>query len=95
MDFMSDALLDGRKLHVLNVIDDCSREAIAIDEGFSYPASEVVETLENFQEEIGTPQYISCDNGPEFISRTFMNRCKKNHIEIKHTSQENQCKTVT
>ena len=83
MDFMSDALSDGRKVRVFNVIDDCNREAIAIDAGLSYPARAVIETLENLKEDIGTPKYIRCDNGPEFISKTFMNWCKKNFIEIK------------
>ena len=60
MDFMSDALIDGRKLRVFNVIDDCNREAIAIDAGLSYPARAVVETLENLKEEIGTYlRYVS------------------------------------
>ncbi len=55
MDFMSDALTDGRKLRVFNVIDDSNREAIVIDAGLSYPARAVVETLENLKEEIGLP----------------------------------------
>lgn len=85
MDFMSDVLTDGRKVRVFNVIDDCNREAVAIDVGLSYPARAVVETLENLKEEIGTPKYVRCDNGPEFVSKTFMNWCKKNFIEIKYT----------
>ena len=85
MDFMSDALTDGRKVRVFNVIDDCNREALAIDSGLSYPARAVVETLEQLKEEIGVPQYIRCDNGPEFISKLFMNWCEKQHIEIKYT----------
>ncbi|MDW5287858.1 IS3 family transposase [Formosa sp. PL04] len=85
MDFMSDVLTDGRKVRVFNVIDDCNREAIAINAGLSYPARAVVETLEHLKEEIGTPKYVRCDNGPEFISKIFMNWCKKNFIEIKYT----------
>jgi len=84
MDFMSDAHTDGRKLHVFNVIDNCNREAIAVDAGLSYPAKAVVETLNNIKEETGTHKYMRCDNGPEFISRTFMIRCTENHIEIKY-----------
>nr|WP_199270186.1 hypothetical protein [Algibacter sp. L3A6] len=42
MDFMSDALTDGRKVRVFNVIDDCNREALAIEAGLSYPARAVV-----------------------------------------------------
>ena len=85
MDFMSDSLIDGRKLRVFNVIDDCKREAIAIDAGLTYPARASIETLENLKQEIGTPKYVRCDNGPEFISKTFKNWCEKNYIEIKYT----------
>ena len=82
---MSDTLTDGRKVRVFNVIDDCNREALVIDAGLSYPARAVVETLENIKEEIGTPKYIRCDNGPEFISKTFSNWCERNFIELKYT----------
>lgn len=85
MDFMSDLLTDGRKVRVFNVIDDCNREAVAIEAALSFPARAVIETLENLKQEIGTPKYIRCDNGPEFISKTFVNWCEKNFIEIKYT----------
>ena len=84
VDFMSDALSDGRKVCVFNVIDDCNREALLIDAGLYYPKRAPVETLEQLKEEIGTLKYVSCDNGPEFISKTFMNWCKKNFLEIKY-----------
>ena len=70
----------GRKVRVFNVIDDCNREAVAIDVGLSYPARDGVETLENLKEEIWTPKYIRCDNGLEFMFKTFMNWCKTNFI---------------
>ena len=85
MDFMSETLTDSRKVSVLNVIDDCNREALVIDAGLSYPARAVVETLENIKEEIGTPKYFRCDNGPGFISKTFSNWCERNFIELKYT----------
>jgi putative transposase len=85
MDFMSDVLTDGRKIRVFNVIDDCNREALAIDSGLNYPAKQVVETLEQLEEEIGLPQYIRCDNGPEFTSKVFMQWCQSKCIEIKYT----------
>ncbi len=79
---MSDALTYGRKLlRVFNVIDDCDREALAIEAGLSYPARAVVETLECLKEEIGVPKYVRCDNGLGFIPKTFMNWCKKNFRE--------------
>ena len=85
MDFMSDTLTDSRSVRVFNVIDDCNREALAIDAGMSFPARAVVETLEELKKEIGTPKYIRCDNGPEFISKTFTSWCEKNFIEINYT----------
>lgn len=84
IDFMSDTLTDGRKLRVLNILDDCNREALAVGAGLSYPARALVETLENLKEEIGAPKSIRCDNGPEFIAKTFTNWCKDNFIEIKY-----------
>jgi putative transposase len=85
MDFMSDVLTDGRKVRLFNVIDDCNREALTVDAGHSYPARAVVEQLRNLKEEVGLPKCIRCDNGPEFISHTFVNWCEKNFIEIKYT----------
>ncbi len=55
MDFMSDALIDGRKVRTFNIIDDCNREALAIDVGLNYPVRRVLETLERLEEEIGLP----------------------------------------
>ncbi len=71
-------------MRVFNVIDDCNREALAINAGLSYPARAVVEILERLKEKIGTPKYVRCDNGPEFISKTFMNWSKKNFILSTH-----------
>lgn len=84
MDFMSDVLSDGRKVRVFNVIDDCNREALLVESALSFPARAVVETLEHLKEEIGVPKYIRCDNGPEFLSKTFTHWCEKNFIEIKY-----------
>ena len=85
IDFMSDSLINGRKVRVFNIIDDCNREALAIDVGLSFPARAVVETLDNLKQEIGLPKFIRCDNGPEFIAKLFVDWCEKNYIEIKYT----------
>lgn len=80
---MADTLSDGRKVRILNVMDDCNREALAVDLALNYPARKVVETLVQLEEEIGLPQTIRCDNGPEFLSKTFTQWCKRKRIEIK------------
>ena len=83
MDFMCDTLSDGRKVRILNIMDDCNREALAVDPALNYPARRVVETLEQLEEEIGLPKTVRCDNGPEFLSKTFTHWCKRKRIEIK------------
>ncbi|MFI2743344.1 DDE-type integrase/transposase/recombinase [Zhouia sp. PK063] len=85
IDFMSDALYDGRKVRILNIIDDCNREALSVTPSIHYPARKVVEVLEQLKEEVGLPQAIRCDNGPEFISKTFSSWCERKRIEIRYT----------
>ncbi|CAN5157566.1 N/A [soil metagenome] len=85
MDFMSDALQTGRKLRVLNVMDDCTRESLVAYADFSIPAEKVVTALENVIRERGIPAQIRVDNGPEFLSKVFTQWCGKKGIEIKYT----------
>lgn len=82
MDFMSDALKDGRRVRIFNVIDDCNRESLAIECGVGFPAERVIRVLTQLEEEIGLPKKIRVDNGPEFISHAFQNWCKSKSITI-------------
>lgn len=84
MDFMSDALTTGRKLRVLNIMDDCTRESLAAYADFSIPAQKVVNVLEDIIGERGKPKQIRVDNGPEFLSSVFKEWCRKREIEIKY-----------
>ena len=65
---MNDNLWDGRKIRVLNVIDDYNREILAMEADTSLPAARVIRVLEFLQEFRGLPKMIRVDNGPEFIS---------------------------
>ena len=62
IDFMHDQLHDGRAIRLFNVIDDFNREALAIDNDFSMPASRVVRSLDQVIEWRGKPLKIRCDN---------------------------------
>lgn len=62
MDFMSDALADGRKIRTFNVIDDYNREGLAIDVDLSLPSARVIRALEQVIEWRGKPAAIRCDN---------------------------------
>jgi putative transposase len=69
MDFMTDALADGRRFRLLNVVDDFSRECLASEPGRSLTGRHVVEVLQRLIRHRGAPEAILSDNGPEFCSR--------------------------
>jgi putative transposase len=85
MDFMHDTTESGRKVKVLNVIDDFNREALAIDVDYSIPAEGVKSVLMDIIERRGKPEEIRTDNGPEFISAVLTQFCEANNIRLKYT----------
>ena len=66
MDFVSDALFDGRRLRALTVVDAFTREALAIDVDQGIKGEQVVEVMRRISSIRGAPQTIRVDNGPEF-----------------------------
>lgn len=66
MDFVSDALGDGRKFRALTIVDDVTRESPVIEVDVSLPGGRVVRVLERVGQERGFPKVIVVDNGPEF-----------------------------
>lgn len=84
MDFMSDSLVCGRKFRTLNVIDDCSREVLAIEIDTSLPTLRVTRTLDRIIEERGKPQSIRVDNGPEFTSAILEAWCSDSNISLQY-----------
>ncbi len=67
-DFAMDATEDGRRLKVMPVVDEYSRECLALEVERSITAEDVVSTLARLFIERGEPGYIRSDNGPEFIA---------------------------
>ena len=67
-DFVSDRTHDGRPLKMLVVIDEYSREALAIDVKRQYRAFDVLECLAELFLRHGPPTFIRSDNGPEFTA---------------------------
>lgn len=82
MDFMSDALEDGRKVRVFNIMDDYNREALAVEAGLSFPSSRVIRVLEQLAFERGLPDQIRVDNGPEFASHEMKLFAEKYGLEL-------------
>lgn len=82
IDFMSDALWDGRKIRLLNVIDDYNREVLMIETDTSLPTLRVIRCLTEIGKGRGLPKMIRVDNGPEFISAKLDMWCKENKIQL-------------
>jgi len=82
MDFMSDSLVGCRKFRTFNVIDDCTREVLAIEIDTSLSSKRVIRTLNRIIEQRGIPKTIRTDNGPEFTSNDFELWCKELGIQL-------------
>lgn len=80
MDFMSDALVNGRKIRTFNVIDAFNRECVGIEIGFSMTSNRVTRILDQWIEKHGRPASIRSDNGPEFIAKHFKKWLSNNAI---------------
>ncbi len=68
-DFMFDALHNGRRLKILTIEDEYTREGLAIKVDKSIKAKDVVCVLADLFSERGAPMYLRSDNGPEFIEK--------------------------
>jgi putative transposase len=66
MDFVADGLIGGRRLRCLTIVDDCTRECLAIEVDTSITGLRVQAVLDRLADERGLPHSITVDNGPEF-----------------------------
>ena len=71
MDFVHDRLASGRKMRAFTLIDLFSKESLAIEIDTSLSGQRVVRVLDRVCEELEYPQFISIDNGPEFIGKAL------------------------
>jgi putative transposase len=68
-DFVEDALADGRKLYILTVMDEFTREGLALDAALATSAERVIGVLTALVSQHGAPEYLRSDNGAEFVAR--------------------------
>jgi transposase InsO family protein len=67
-DFIEDALQDGRKIRLLNVLDEFTREWLAVKVGASLSGWAVVAVLGSLFAQRAVPGFVRSDNGPEFVA---------------------------
>ena len=71
-DFVFDACANGQQLKCLTVIDEFTRECLAIDVAGSIRSGRVIEVLSKLVSVRGAPKFLRSDNGPEFVSRAVL-----------------------
>jgi len=80
MDFVHDALENGRRLRALNIIDCYTRECLAIEVRPTLSGRVVTEVLDRLIAERGQPGQLRSDNGPEFTSRHYLAWCERQRV---------------
>lgn len=83
LDFMQDALDNGRTFRTLNVIDECNREGLGIEIDTSLPAARVIRLMEQLGAVRGVPAAVRLDNGPELRSQAFTEWCVTHGIALR------------
>jgi putative transposase len=81
LDFVSDALTDGRRFRVLAVVDDYTRECLALVADTSLSGIRVVRELDVIIAKRGRPSAIVSDNGTEFTSMAILRWCQQSRVE--------------
>ena len=82
MDFMADQLFDGRRFRLLTIVDDFTRESLAIEVGQRLTGERVAEVLDRIGRVRGLPDRIRVDNGTEFTSRRLDQWAYLNHVQL-------------
>lgn len=82
MDFVSDALADGGRFRVFNLIDIFTRRSLQQQARTSISGLQVTQYLDQAIIEYGKPRRVRCDNGPEFAGKALDQWCFLNEVEL-------------
>ena len=94
MDFMSDQLATGRRVRILNIVDDYSRECVGQLVDFSISGERVSRLLEQLAVERGRPQTIVLDNGPEFTSKALFLWAQRTGVRLRFIQPGKPCQNA-
>lgn len=82
LDFVSDAAANGQTIRVLAVVDDYTRECLALEVDTSLPGTRVARTLNQIVEQRGRPTGIVLDNGPELRGRALQSWSENERVPL-------------
>src|SRR5207253_2832638 len=80
LDFVSDQMTDGRRFRVLTVVDDCTRECLALVADTSLSGARVARELDRLVAERGKPKMMVSDNGSELTSNAILTWADQSRI---------------
>lgn len=81
-DFVFDACANGQQLKCLTVVDEYTRESLAIDVAGSIRSGRVIEVLSQLISTHGAPKILRSDNGPEFVSRALLRWAANENLDM-------------
>ncbi len=81
LDFVSDVFTDGRRFRVLAVVDDCSRECLALVPDTSLSGARLTRELDAIIQVRGMPATIVSDNRTEMTSSAVLEWCQKTKVD--------------
>jgi len=84
MDFIHDQLSDGRRFRTLTLVDDFTRQCLALHVDTSIGGIRVVDVLEKLALTRGLPKVITTDNGPEFTGKAIHFWAQSAHVHLHH-----------
>jgi len=82
IDFVHDRLLTGRKFRCLTIVDDFTRECIAIESDFSFPSERVIRVFDRIATQRPLPSTIRSDNGGEFTSARMLTWSSEKKVDL-------------
>lgn len=95
LDFVSDQLEDGRRFRILTIVDDCTRENLALVADTSLSGVRVARKLDRLVAEYGRPKMIVSDNGSEFTSNAILAWPDRSRVEWHDIAPGSPCRTAS
>jgi putative transposase len=81
-DFVYDSCANGQKLKCLTIVEEYTRECLAIDVSGAIRSSRVIDVLSKLMRTHGVPRYLRSDNGPEFVSKALLEWATKESLQL-------------